>query len=80
MSDVIAKATEQLLKLVDEVHANYGDQYNPSTQTCSVCNVKRITNLTLKERSWQCDCCGTKHDRDLNAAMNILLEAKRITV
>ena len=29
MSDVIAKATEQLLKLVDEVHANYSDRYNP---------------------------------------------------
>ena len=28
MSDVIAKATEQLLKLVDEVHANYGDRHN----------------------------------------------------
>ena len=28
MSDVIAKATEQLLKLVDEVHANYGDRYD----------------------------------------------------
>ena len=56
------------------------DRFYPSTQTCSVCNVKRVTNLTLKERSWQCDCCGTKHDRDLNAAMNILMEAKRITV
>ena len=56
------------------------DRFYPSTQTCSVCNVKRVTNLTLKERSWQCDHCGTKHDRDLNAAMNILLEAKRITV
>ena len=56
------------------------DRFYPSTQTCSVCNVKRVTNLTLKERSWQCDCCGTKHDRDINAAMNVLIEAKRLTV
>lgn len=56
------------------------DRFYPSTQTCSVCNVKRSTNLMLRERSWQCDHCGTKHDRDLNAAMNILMEAKRLYV
>lgn len=40
MSDVIAKATEQLLKLVDEVHANYGDRYNPETYIVS----RKFTN------------------------------------
>jgi putative transposase len=41
----------------------------PSSKTCSACGEK--TSLTLKERAWTCKC-GAKHDRDVNAAKNIL--------
>jgi putative transposase len=46
------------------------DQYYPSTKTCNKCGTIR-DGLTLADRSWVCDC-GTSHDRDLNAALNIL--------
>ena len=45
------------------------DQYYPSTQICSKCEVK--TKLTLKDRSWVCVHCSATHDRDLNAAINL---------
>lgn len=41
----------------------------PSSKTCSCCGAK--ASLTLKDRSWTC-ACGTTHDRDVNAAVNIL--------
>ena len=52
------------------------DQFYPSSKTCSVCNWKK-TDLTLKDREWTCPNCGTNHDRDLNAAKNILIWGKR---
>lgn len=47
------------------------DQFYPSSKTCSCCNWKK-ENLKLSERSWTCPNCGTVHDRDINAAKNIL--------
>ena len=47
------------------------DQFYPSSKTCSCCNWKK-ENLKLSERSWICPKCGTIHDRDINAAKNIL--------
>lgn len=41
----------------------------PSSKTCSACGSK--TSLSLKDRSWTC-ACGATHDRDVNAARNIL--------
>lgn len=41
----------------------------PSSKTCSVCGCIN-ENLSLRDRIWTC-CCGTTHDRDLNAAVNI---------
>jgi len=48
------------------------DRWFPSSKLCSVCG--QINNdLTLVDRSWTCDC-GIKHNRDKNAAINILKE------
>ena len=53
------------------------DRFYPSSKTCSCCGYV-YKRLTLKERDWQCPDCGKIHDRDLNAAMNILTEGERI--
>ena len=54
-------------------------RYYPSSKTCSKCSY--INNeLTLNNRHWQCPNCGSYHDRDLNAALNILYEGRRISV
>jgi len=46
------------------------DRWAPSTKTCSCCGFHNST-LTLSDRSWVCPGCGTRHDRDVNAAINI---------
>jgi putative transposase len=52
-------------------------RFYPSTRLCSVCGVKNH-ELTLEDREWTCQNCGTHHNRDLNAAMNIQVEALRL--
>jgi putative transposase len=45
-------------------------RFEPSSKTCNVCGT--INNeLILKNRVWTCENCGTVHDRDINAAINI---------
>ena len=44
--------------------------FEPSSKLCSACGHKK-TDLTLKDRNWTCPSCSTKHDRDVNAAINI---------
>jgi putative transposase len=46
-------------------------RWYPSSKTCSSCGHK-LETLDLGTREWTCPDCGTHHDRDLNAAMNIL--------
>ena len=53
------------------------DRFYPSSKTCSVCGYKKY-DLKLSDREWICPQCGVHHDRDINAAMNILLEGERI--
>jgi putative transposase len=45
-------------------------RYYPSSKTCSGCG-RRKPNLTLADRTYECDHCGLRIDRDLNAAVNL---------
>jgi putative transposase len=47
------------------------DRWYPSSKTCSACG-HLLTSLSLSTRHWTCSSCGTRHDRDHNAAKNIL--------
>jgi putative transposase len=49
----------------------------PSSKLCNKCGYKK-EDLTLATREWTCPECNTNHDRDINAAINILQEAIRI--
>ena len=53
------------------------DRFFPSSKTCSKCGWIN-NNLTLKDREWICPECGSKHDRDFNAAINIENEGFRM--
>jgi putative transposase len=67
----------QLLRLIDEKAAQYGrtfrkiGRFEPTSQVCSACGVKDGPK-PLAVRTWACPACGTAHDRDVNAARNIL--------
>ena len=54
------------------------DRFYPSSRLCHSCGHK-YDGLLLSEREWMCESCGTSHDRDVNAALNILGEALRLS-
>ncbi|MGB3534438.1 MAG: RNA-guided endonuclease TnpB family protein [Microcoleaceae cyanobacterium] len=53
------------------------NRFFPSSKTCNVC-LNQVSSLQLDLRVWQCSNCQTKHDRDINAAVNIREEGLRI--
>jgi putative transposase len=67
----------QIVKLIDQKAAHYGrtfakvGRFEPTSQVCSTCGVKDGPK-PLAIRVWQCTRCGAVHDRDINAAKNIL--------
>jgi len=69
-----------LVRLLEEKAAQYGrqvvkvDRFHPSSQLCSACGVKDGPKA-LAVRAWICQACGAVHDRDVNAARNILVAA-----
>jgi putative transposase len=67
----------QLLRLIGEKAEQYGrtfqrvGRFTPTSQTCSACGANDGPK-PLHVRTWQCKACGAVHDRDVNAARNIL--------
>ena len=67
----------QLLRLIGEKAGHYGREFHqigrfvPTSQLCSACGANDGPK-PLSVRAWQCVTCGAIHDRDVNAARNIL--------
>jgi putative transposase len=65
------------LKILEHIAGKYGTEiryigrFEPSSKTCSVCGYVK-EDLSLRDREWVCPECGTEHDRDMNASLNIL--------
>jgi putative transposase len=67
----------ELVRMLDYKCGWYGrelirvDRWFPSSKTCSACGLV-LERLDLGTRNWRCEGCGAEHDRDHNAAKNIL--------
>ena len=84
LADAVADISfSELLRMVEYKASWYGrtvvkvDRWFPSSKLCSACGHK-FSELRLGQALWTCPCCGSRHDRDINAAENILAEGMRI--
>lgn len=59
-------------KLSTGCHVAVINRFYPSTKTCSVCQHVHQAITSPDIRDWNCPACGSHHDRDLNAATNLL--------
>lgn len=72
------------VRLIEEKALRYGkrveriDRWYPSSKTCSACGHVQAT-MPLSVREWTCPHCGARHDRDVNAAANILAVGQTVT-
>lgn len=71
------KTILQSKALANDKQVVFIDRFYPSSKTCSCCGYKK-KDLILSDRFWVCPECNTNHDRDLNAARNILIEGQRV--
>jgi putative transposase len=78
LSKAMADGSFRMLRTQIEYKASgYGrqimlaDRFAPTSKTCSCCGYK-MAELPLSVREWDCPQCGEHHDRDMNAARNIL--------
>lgn len=55
------------------------DRFFPSSKLCSRCG-RLARSMPLRVRTWTCEGCGTTHDRDVNAANNLLAAGLAVTV
>ena len=60
----------------DDTYIHKIFRFYPSSKTCNKCGYIK-QDLTLSDREWVCPSCNIRHDRDINASINILLEGKR---
>jgi putative transposase len=74
----------QFVRMLTEKAERHGrtlvrvDPWYPSSQLCSTCGLKDGPK-PLKVRAWTCAACGAAHDRDINAARNILAAGRAVT-
>lgn len=79
LADASMSSILQMIKYKSEWYDRICQPINrwiPSSKKCHVCgNIKK--DLTLNDRQWMCPVCGTYHDRDVNAAINILIRGSQ---
>lgn len=72
------------IRMIEEKAERYGktvvkiDRWYPSSKTCSACGHIQ-ESMPLSVRDWTCPSCDTRHDRDINAAVNIMAVGQTVS-